>query len=130
MGRLIKDASLIKVKALPAANANNTCDAIDLGPGAYKPEEMEIEVSVPATPALADNLAITFTIVHGATSSPATSTGISFTVTGVATSAGGPATTKRFRLPSDTLRYVAVNAAVANSGGNNTAVSYTTSLLF
>jgi hypothetical protein len=47
----------------------------------------------------------------------------------VATGAGGTAKSFRFRLPPTARRYIALNIAVENSGGDNTGVDVTFKLL-
>jgi len=125
--RNIQDAALTATKALPAANASATTDAFRIGSGRAL-ENVELEVSVPATPSLADDKKLTVELVTGSTSSPSTVKQQIFQLTG-AGGAGAAATTKRVRVPSDCLEYIAVKATVDASGGDNTAVSLTAKLL-
>ncbi len=123
-----EDANLTKTKALPAAGATAFTDVWDLGAGAYKLENMEVELSIPATSAhtAGDFVA---TLVHGATSSPTTSLGMALTQ--ASGTGGGAATSARCRLPSNTLQYVRVST-VSSSGsdGSSVDVAITAKLLF
>ena len=131
--RTITDGLLTKTQALPAANANNSTAAIDLEQKTLFPvnEEVDLQISVPATPDLANTTTITFTIQDSADgSSFAAVAGLgTLVVTGATANPGGLATSRAVKLPGYTRRYVRVNAAVANGGGDNTAVSYTMRLL-
>lgn len=130
--RSLKDGLLIKTDALPAANANNDGASLDLAQVELGPtgDHLELELSVPATPALAADKTLTFTVQDSADNSTfATLAGIStMVVTGVA-SAGAAAASRVIRLPRITRRYVRVNAAIAADGGDNTGVSRTISIL-
>jgi hypothetical protein len=131
--RNLRDADFSVSKALPAAAASNATDPLDLGQAKVQSlEGIEFEISVPATPALVDAKKITFTVEDSEDKATfaAVDPAISTIVTGVATNQGGPAKTVRFRLPSQTRRYVRVAAAVETGGGSNIAVSYTLSALF
>lgn len=129
--RNLRDDDFTKTKALPAANANASTDALDLGQAKVQSlEEVEFEISVPATASLVNTKVITFVVQDSADNSSfaAVDPAISTTVTGGAS--GGAAKAVRFRLPSQTRRYVRVNAAIPSDGGANTAVSFTLSALF
>lgn len=129
----MKDARLIKTKALPAANAANYSDSIDLGQTyGGDIQEIGVEIDLPATPSLADTKVITLTLKDSADDSTfAAITGVStVTATGVATSQGGPAVNRKIRLPQGTRRYIRLDAAVEASGGDNTGVSTTLSVQF
>ncbi|NDD52889.1 hypothetical protein EBZ39_03245 [bacterium] len=131
MPRSVKDAELIKVKALPAAAASNNTDSIDLGQLTQEETYFEVELSVPATPALVDTKTITFTFQDSAdNSSFAAITGLSTLVLTGAGGAGAAAATRRVRLPAAARRYLRVSAAVETGGGSNVAVSYTLALVF
>lgn len=123
-----QDSNLNRSKALPAAGATALTDVWDFNSGAYKLENMEIELTIPATSAHTAGT-ITSTLLNGATTAPTTSLGMSLSQ--AATTAGGVATSARFRIPSDTLQYVRVST-VSSSGsdGDCTAVSITAKLLF
>lgn len=131
--RAIKDATFVKAKALPAAGASNNTATFDLGAGGYVPEEIEVEISIPAMSAHSDNTKNVVIILQDSAddSSYATVTLPNFTVTfvGVA-STGSAATIIRFRLPANIRRYVQFNQAVDSGGPTLTAKSITYSLLF
>jgi len=124
--RNIQDAALSVTKALPAANASAISDPFRIESGRAM-ENVELELVVPATPALADTKSITFELVEGSSSSPTTVKQQLLKTTG-ASGTGAAAVTARFRVPSDCLAYIAVKASVEASGGDNTAVSYTARL--
>jgi hypothetical protein len=130
--RTIQDFDLTVTTALPAAAANADSASIDLeatGPAAL--ESVELEIILPATPSLTEDDTITLTIQDSADDSTfsAIEELATLVVTGAAAAAGGPAATRKYRLPSSTRRYINVNAAVLTGGGDNTAVSYTWRLL-
>lgn len=133
MSRTRKDASLIITVALAAAGANVNSDAIDfeaVAPGVTL-ETVELEVALPATPNLANDKSITVSVqdsADGVTFADIDSLA-SLIVTG-ADAAGAGAVTRKYKLPSDTRRYVRVNAATEADGGNNTAVEATIAPLF
>jgi hypothetical protein len=132
MGRNVKDAKFIAVKALPAAAASNNTDAFDLGTrSGFLPEELECQVVIPALPSLTDAKSATFTIKDSANGTDFTAiTGFGvITLTG-AGGAGAAAKTVTLRLPSTTRRYLRLDAAVESGGGTNTGVSVTFQLLF
>lgn len=129
-----KDAQKIVTLALPAANANANSDSIDLeavAPGATA-EAIELEVALPATPSLADDKDITIHLEDSADDSTFADIAslASIVDTGVATSQGGAGVTRVYKLPPDVRRYIRINAAVEDAGGDNTGVSVTVSLLF
>lgn len=129
MNRILKDAELIVTTALPAAAANNNSVAIDLGYGV--PENVQFELTVPATPSLVDAKTIIYTIQDSADNSSFAAIASLATVTSTgAASAGAAAVSHTVALPPSVRRYVRVNAAVLTAGGDNTAVSYTTALKF
>jgi len=129
MNRILKDAELIVTKALPAAGASNVSATITLGKGV--PEELQVELSVPALPSLADTKTATFTFQDSADDSSFTA--IPELATLVLTGTGGTgaaAATRTVSLPPSVREYLNVACAVAGSGGDNTAKSYTVSLKF
>lgn len=131
MARNIKDALLESTKAFPAAEANNTCDAIDLGQATGgELENVVVEVEVPELTALVATKTATFTFQHGdaADSLAATDPAITHVITG-ATGNGYAGGKCQFRLPPSCKRYIAVNCEVAAAGGDNTAKSYTMRVL-
>jgi hypothetical protein len=130
--RRLQDASLIKTKALPAAAAANATDSIDLGSTTLGPvaDEIEVDISIEATPALVDDKTVTLTLKDSAdNSSFAAIAGLATLVTTGAASAGAAATSRRVKLPPSTRRYLRLDAAVLTAGGDNTAKSYTLKVL-
>lgn len=131
--RNIQDAAKTVSVALPAAGANVNTPVIDLEQtlGGLL-ENIVVELSIPATPALVDTKVITCKLYDGAASDSLAVVDplVSTTITGVATNQGGPAKTVRFRLPPTTRQYIAVNIAVESGGGSNIAVDATLKLLF
>ena len=129
MNRILKDAELIKTKALPAANANANCDSIELGAGF--PAGVQVQLTVPALPALADAKTVTYTFQQS--DDNATWVAIPELATVVSTGAGGAgcaAVDHRVSLPPSVKKYLNVNAAVLLGGGDNTAKSFTLALVF
>ena len=132
-GRLIRDAAYVATKFLPAAAANNNTDSFDLGStSGYVPENIEVEIAVPALPNHTDSTkTILITLKSSSDDSTFNSTSplVQLQVAGVG-STGSVAVTKRIRLPSDCLRYIRFNQLVPAGDGDNTAVEVTYSLLF
>lgn len=137
-GRNIKDGQLVVTKALPAAAANNNTDTIDLETIAGAPENVEVEVSIPAM--AAHNSAsydVTIKLQHSTDDSSYadldTGTGtlpdIIIVTPGVA-STGSLARVVRFRLPRGVNRYLQFNQAVTTGGPTLTGSTITYSLCF
>jgi hypothetical protein len=105
--RLMRDYKLIVTQAAPN-NTNNTTSYIDLGSGPFNPEEIEVEISVPAITAhtTANNLQIQLYSSASSTGAAITSPLIECDVVGVG-GTGSVATVFRYKLPPGTLRYVA-----------------------
>lgn len=127
-----RDALLKSVKALPAAAGTAVSTAIDLGnatPGAVG-DKIEVEIAIPATPALVEAKTITVTLHDSADNSSFSAiTGLETVVVTGGTGGAGPAVTRTVRLPSSTRRYIATSAVVLTGGGDNTGVSTTLSVL-
>jgi hypothetical protein len=125
--RLLRDAKLVVTKALPN-NTNNTSDAIDIGSGPWNPEEITVEVSVPAIAAHTTTNDLQIQLYHGDTSDSlaATTPLIEVDVPGVAVT-GSVALVKRFKLPPGTKRYIAFHNIATTD--NCSAVTATYSLL-
>lgn len=131
--RKTTDKNKLVTKALPAANAANASDSIDLGtttPGRIP--DVELRVELPATPNLADTKSITLTVKDSADNSTfaAIADLPAITVGPGSGGTGGTAVDRRFKLPIGTRRYIRLDAAVEASGGDNTAKSTTLSLVF
>jgi hypothetical protein len=131
--RALKDAATIKVTALPAQDTASQSATIDLGQVALGPtgDHFEVEVSLPATPALANGQTITLALHDSADDSTfAAIAGLNSLVATGAGTAGAAATSRIFRLPRNTRRYLRLNQAASATAGNNTAVSTTISLVY
>ena len=132
----VRDASLVKTKALPAAGAAASTDGIDTGARTGRGaalEDVEYRVSIPATPSLVEDKTIIVDIQTDndvAFGSATTLIDNAITVTGAAQAAGGAAAEYRFRLPSDAERYLRATATVLAQGGDNTGVDFTLEALF
>jgi hypothetical protein len=130
--RNIADALLRKIKALPAAGAANAADSIDLDQvtgGTL--EAVEVVLEAPAVANLAAAKTITYTFKDSAD-------GVTFAAivelatvvqTGAAGTGGADAVERRVRLPPGARRYIRADAAAEVGGGDNTAASYTLSVL-
>lgn len=133
MSDLIRDEALKVTKALPAAAATNYSNSIDLGdtnPG-IKMRNAQIEVALPATPSLVDAKTVTLTLQDSADDSTfADIEQLAAIVATGASSAGASAITRLFKLPEDVKRYVRLKQAVLTAGGDNTAISTTTSVVY
>jgi hypothetical protein len=128
--RNIRDDSWKITRALPTADGTVTSTDFDLGADVFKGENYELEISVPALSATllpsADTL--TITVQSGAAASPSTTLGIVRVITGTGSTIA--AQTFRYRLPSDTARYVNVKFVAAGGTGDQSGVSATLRLLF
>lgn len=123
--RLLRDAALVLTKQLPN-NTNNTSDTIDIGSGPFNPEEITIEVSVPAIAAHTTTNNLQIQLYHGdATNSLAVTTPlIEVDVVGVG-STGSVATVKRFKLPPGTKRYIAFHNIATSDDCSAVSATYT-----
>ena len=129
--RKIQDALLNKTWALPAQNASTQSGSYDLGSaGDAVIEVIEVEVSVPATPSLADAQTIILSVEDSADNSTfaANEEAGQKTITGAGGS-GGPATTAKFKLPSGIRRYFRIDATSSATSGDNSGVSATVKVL-
>ena len=128
MSRLIRDALLVVTRTLPAANDNNNSASIDLGdptPSLHG-ENHELSLEMPALPNLATATTATVTVQDSANDTDfAAIPGLATLVLTGAGGVGSAAVTRPVRLPSTVRRYIRVNVAVANSGGDNTASTFT-----
>jgi len=131
--RAFKDLQLIETKALPAAAANNSTDAIDLQQTVVgvNLDAVDVQLSVPATPSLANATTITFTFQDSANGTDFDAiAGLATLVTTGAGGVGAAAVKRIVKLPPSTRQFLRVNAAVLTGAGDNTAVSYSLALLF
>lgn len=130
--RNLRDAAFSVTKAMPAANANANMPTIDLGQKtAGEIEELQVELVIPALPALVQSKTATFQLRESADDSnwAATDPLIQTVLTG-GSGNGVAGKTVRFRLPPTIKRYITVNIAVQSSGGDNTAAVVGLNLLF
>ena len=136
--RNIRDAAFVTASfALPttiAAAGSKTSAAIDLGADTFKPENIEVELTVPALNATiapaASTAGVTFSI-ESATDSAFTAvarTIISKTVAGSAS--GVAAQTLRARVPSDCERYIRGRVLLGTTCTDASAVSASVRLHF
>jgi len=118
-----KDATLVKTKALPNGAATIKTDGIDLGAlsqNGARLAEIEFEISAPAlaTADLPDTKTIKYSVETDDDSAFGSATVVMTDVL-VQTGAGGAgagAATKRFRLPTDSERYVRISAVNSGTG--------------
>jgi len=126
--RRLGDQNLIVITALPAAAATANGASLDLGDifiGTLA-DRVEVVVSVPATPSLADTKNATLTLQDSADN--ATFAAIASLAPLIVTGAGGAgaaAASRRYKLPPGTRRYLRLSSAVDSAGGSNIAVSAT-----
>lgn len=133
--RNIVDANFSTTFALPASasSSTNQTSGFDLGADTYKPENVEMELSVPAlsTTIAPDTRTVTYIIESSAASNFGT---ISQTIyTGTFTGAGGAgigAQVIRVRIPSNCARYIRSKVTFGASTTDGSAVSATSRLLF
>lgn len=129
----MKDASLIVAEFLPAAAANVNTAALDLGApvgggGGITPCCAELEVAIPALPALANDKVATVKVQDSADNVTFVDTGLQVIRTG-AGGVGDAAKTVAFRMPLDLRRYVRLNLAVDAAGGDNTGKNVSLSVV-
>ena len=131
--RNLRDADFTKTGTLSNAATAVYSSVMDLGQTKVQSlEQLEFEIAVPATTTLVHTKVMTLSVEESDASGSgfaAVDPLISTTLTGVSGN-GSAAKTVRFRLPSQTKRYVRVKAVTTSDGGDNTATSYTFSALF
>jgi len=118
--------------AMGAASASTNSTAIDLGADVHKPESIEFELSIPAlaTGIIPDASVVSLILETSSASNFAT---IDQTLTKNVTGAGGvgiPATTVRFRIPSDCPRYVRFKTTRGAGGTTAAGVNATGTVRF
>lgn len=138
--RNVKDATLVKTKALPAAGATNQTDTFDTGRlSTYPmPPGVQFEISIPAMAAHSDTTKnvvikmqhsgdnITYGDLDTGTEALAD---VVVTLPGVA-STGTVARVVRVPIPSNTFRYIQFNQAVDSGGPTLTGTSVTYAMVF
>jgi len=131
--RRLRDLSLVKTIALPAAGATAVTPSVDFGTVNLGPtgDEVEVEISRPATPSLVDAKTISDVLTDSAdnVTFAAIVGGPAAIVTTGAGGVGAAVLLKRVRLPSSTRRYVRLESSVLTAGGDNTAIVSTMAVL-
>jgi hypothetical protein len=128
--RNLKDAELIVAKALPAAAANNSTDAIEIGGTGPHRERLKLRASIPTNTALVATKTLTLTLQDSADG-----TNFAPLVPGqaaVIAGKGGNGIDARsidFDIPQTARKYIRVNQAVEADGGNNTGTTVTYALV-
>ena len=127
--RNISDAKFVVTRALPTADGTVTSADIDLGADVHKPEDVELEITIPALTAthLPNGDTLTITVQGGAAATPTTAL---FGLPVITGSTGFAGNAYRFRLPSDCPRYINVKAIAAGGTGDISAVDATIKILF
>jgi hypothetical protein len=128
--RRIADYQFTVTRALPTADGTVTSSDMDFGTNTVFPENVELEISIPALTSTilpsADTL--TITVQGGASATPSTSLNIVKVITGTGSTIA--AQTWRVKLPSDTPQYVNVKFVLAGGTGDGSGVSATIKALF
>ncbi len=138
LARNRQDASLNPATfALPTtllAAGSKQSASIDLGGDTYKPENIELELSIPA---LSDTIApagatggVTYAIESGTTSTFTTASRTLVSKNLVGAGSGVAATVLRCRLPSDCERYVRARVTLATTCTDASAVAGTFTIRF
>lgn len=125
MPRRSQDALLTISRALPAQNTNANTSVIDLGVAVPDTalESAELVISVPAT-TCATGQTITFTVQDSADNSSFAAVARLGTLVLTGASNATAATGElRWRLPSNTRRYLRVNIAMSATTGDLTAIT-------
>lgn len=127
--RKVQDRAHIITRALPTADGTVTSTDIDLGTGAYKDENYELEITIPALTStqLPNADTLTITVQNGAAAAPTTALHVFPVITG---SSGHAGSVLRYRFPSNALRYANVKVVAAGGTGDISASSATIKLLF
>lgn len=130
MPRDIQDYSLTVTRALPTADGTVTCSDFDLGAEDYKGENYELVIAVPALSAtlLPNADTLTITVQAGSSATPTTTLNLVKVITGTGSTIA--AQDVRFRLPSNTPRYLNVKFVAAGGTGDMSGVSATITLRF
>ena len=127
--RNVQDFAHIITRALPTADGTVTSSDIDLGAGAYKHENYELEITIPALTIVqlpnADTL--TVTVQAGSAAAPTTMLHVFPVITG---SSGHAGSVLRYRFPSNVAQYANVKIVAAGGTGDISASSATVKLLF
>ena len=127
----LKDAQLTQTVALAAAGASVSTTPLDLSQTPPNAHRFEVELALPALPALADAKTVSVTLEDSedGTSFAAIPELSTLVVTGSG-GTGSAAATRRVRLPSSARRHLRATAATQAAAGNLTAHKLTLALVF
>lgn len=136
VGRTLRDDNFKQSVSLPSGAGSSLSTAFDLvgatlDANSTFPENVELEVTIPADTALVSAATRTYAVWADSANPPTTalSPRMDFTVTG--TAGNGAASVQRFKLPASVARYVGIKISGGTSGsGDSTALSATVRLLF
>lgn len=116
--RNIQDYQFTVTRALPTADGTVTSSDLNFGTNTVFPENVELDIAVPALTSThlpsADTL--TITVQGGASATPSTSLNLVKVITGTGSTIA--AQNIRFRLPSDCPQYVNVKFVAAGGTGD------------
>lgn len=126
--RKVQDKAHIITRALPTADGTVTSADIDLGTG-IKPENVELEITIPALTAteLPNADTLTITLQSGDSATPTTALHAFPVITG---STGHAGSVLRYRFPSNAGRYNNVKVVAAGGTGDISGSTATIKLLF
>lgn len=130
--RRLRDELLKLTRTIAAAGAANASASLDLGAaGPAALEQVELEIAVPALPALVEtDKFLTVTVEDSAdNSSFAVIAQLEPVVIAGVVTTGAAALTRKFRLPSSTRRYVRITTGITAAGGDSTGVTVAATLL-
>ncbi len=128
--RNIQDYQFTVTRALPTADGTVTSSDLNFGTNTVFPENVELEISLPALTAThlpsADTL--TITVQGGASATPSTSLNLVKVITGTGSTIA--AQVWRVKLPPDCPQYVNVKFVAAGGTGDISGVSATITARF
>jgi len=128
--RNIQDYQFTVTRALPTADGTVTSSDLNFGTNTVFPENVELDIAVPALTSThlpsADTL--TITVQGGASATPSTSLNLVKVITGTGSTIA--AQNIRFRLPSDCPQYVNVKFVAAGGTGDISGVTATITARF
>ncbi len=128
--RNIQDYQFTVTRALPTADGTVTSSDLDFGTNTVFPENVELDIAIPALSATilpsADTL--TITVQGGSSATPSTSLNLVKVITGTGSTIA--AQVWRVKLPPDCARYVNVKFVLAGGTGDGSGVSATITARF
>lgn len=127
--RNAEDALLSVSKALPAADANNDTDSFNIGATGPHREGLKLRVDVPVNSVLVADKTVTLTLHDSADDSSFAAVADPGQTIEIVGATGFAAATYFFDVPAHARDYIRVNQAVLVGGGDNTATSFTYSLV-